>query len=208
MTIVEQIDRDLTEALKAREAERLGALRMVKTALKLRETEVPGSLGDEEALRVLNTLIKQRRDAAEQFRAAGREDLAQKEEREAKVIQGYLPTAASSEEMVRVVEEAVAETGATSPKDMGAVMKAARARLPGQDRRRKGPLRPREGAPRVVTRSPPGRRPVPRTSPQPYLASLTRGTPAASVDGFTGFQVCPIGGQEGRRCETAATPSL
>ncbi len=129
MTIVEQIDRDLTEALKAREAERLGALRMVKTALKLRETEVPGSLGDEEALRVLNTLIKQRRDAAEQFRAAGREDLAQKEEREAKVIQGYLPTAASSEEMVRVVEEAIAETGATSPKDMGAVMKAARARL-------------------------------------------------------------------------------
>ena len=129
MTIVEQIDRDLTEALKAREAERLGALRMVKTALKLRQTEVPGSLGDEEALRVLNTLIKQRRDAAEQFRAAGREDLAQKEEREAKVIQGYLPTAASSEEMVRVVEEAIAETGATSPKDMGAVMKAARARL-------------------------------------------------------------------------------
>ena len=129
MTIVEQIDRDLTEALKAREAERLGALRMVKTALKLRQTEVPGSLGDEEALRVLNTLIKQRRDAAEQFRTAGREDLAQKEEREAKVIQGYLPTAASSEEMVRVVEEAIAETGATSPKDMGAVMKAARARL-------------------------------------------------------------------------------
>ena len=80
MSIVQQIDRDLTEALKAREAERLGALRMVKTALKLRETEMPGSLGDEEALRVLNTLIKQRRDAAEQFRAAGREDLAVKEE--------------------------------------------------------------------------------------------------------------------------------
>ena len=132
MTIAQRIDKDLIEALKAREAERLGALRMVKTALKLRETEVSGALGDEDALRVLNTLIKQRRDAAEQFRSAGREDLAQKEEREAKVIQEYLPGAASPEEMARAVEEAVAETGAASPKDMGAVMKAARARLQGQ----------------------------------------------------------------------------
>ncbi|HEY7139339.1 MAG TPA: GatB/YqeY domain-containing protein [Methylomirabilota bacterium] len=132
MTIVQQIDRDLTEALKSRQAERLGALRMVKTALKLRETEVPGSLGDDDALRVLSTLIKQRRDAAEQFRAAGREDLARKEEREATVIQEYLPEAASPDDMGRAVEEAVAETGATSPKDMGAVMKAARARLQGK----------------------------------------------------------------------------
>jgi uncharacterized protein YqeY len=132
MTIAQQIDRDLTEALKAREAERLSALRMIKTALKLRETEVPGNLGDEDALRVLNTLIKQRRDAAQQFRAAGREDLAQKEEREAKVIQGYLPAAASAEDVARAVEDAVAETGATSPKDMGAVMKAARVRLQGK----------------------------------------------------------------------------
>ena len=132
MTIVQRIDQDLTDAMKTRQAERLGALRMVKTALKLRETEVPGSLGDEDALRVLNTLIKQRRDAAEQFRAAGREDLAQKEEREAKVIQEYLPGSASAEDMARAVEEAVAETGAVSPKDMGAVMKAARARLQGK----------------------------------------------------------------------------
>jgi uncharacterized protein YqeY len=132
VSIVEQIDRDLTEALKARETERLGALRMVKTALKLRASEVPGSLGDDEALRVLGTLIKQRREAAEQFRAAGREDLAQKEEREAKVIQAYLPSAASAADMARAVAEAVAETGATSPKDMGAVMKAARTRLQGK----------------------------------------------------------------------------
>jgi uncharacterized protein YqeY len=132
MTIAQRIDKELIEALKAREAERLGALRMVKTALKLRETEVSGALGDEDALRVLNTLIKQRRDAAEQFRSAGREDLAQKEEREAKVIQEYLPGAASPAEMARAGAEAVAETGAASPKDMGAVMKAARARLQGQ----------------------------------------------------------------------------
>lgn len=131
MTIVQRIDKDLIDALKAREAERLGALRMVKTALKLRETEVPGALGDEDALRVLNTLMKQRRDAAEQFRAAGREDLAQKEEREAKVIQEYLPGAATAEDLARAVADAVVETGATSPKDMGAVMKAARARLQG-----------------------------------------------------------------------------
>jgi hypothetical protein len=132
MTIVQRVDRDLTEALKAREAERLGALRMIKTALKLRETEVRGSLGDEDALRVLNTQVKQRRDAAEQYRAAGREDLAQKEEREAKVVEEYLPAAASAEDMARAVEEAVAETGATSPKAMGTVMKAARARLQGK----------------------------------------------------------------------------
>jgi uncharacterized protein YqeY len=132
MTIVQRIGKDLIEALKARETQCLGALRMVKTALKLRETEVPGSLGDEDALRVVNTLIKQRRDAAEQFLAAGREDLAQKEEREAKIIQEYLPGAASVDDMARAIEAAVAETGATSPKDMGAVMKAARVRLQGQ----------------------------------------------------------------------------
>jgi uncharacterized protein YqeY len=132
MSIVQQIDRDLTEALKARQAERLGALRMVKTALKLRETEVRGALGDEDAYRVLNTLIKQRKDAAEQFRAAGREDLAQKEEREATIIEAYLPVAASAEEMGCAIEDAITETVATSPKEMGAVMKAARARLQGK----------------------------------------------------------------------------
>ena len=146
MTIVQQVDRDLIEALKAREAERLGALRMAKTALKLRETEVRGSLSDEEAVRVLTTLIKQRRDAAEQFRAARREDLALKEEREAQVVQAYLPAAASTEDVTRAVEAAIAETGAISPKDMGAVTKAARARTPGRDRRRQGSRRPREGA--------------------------------------------------------------
>src|SRR5262245_49897646 len=132
MSIVQQVDRDLIEALKAREPERLSTLRLMKTALKLRETEVAGSLQDADALRVLNTLIKQRRDAAEQFRAAGREDLAHKEEREAVVIQGYLPAVASLEDMTRAVEAAVAETAATSPKDMGAVMKASNARLQGK----------------------------------------------------------------------------
>ena len=132
MPIVDQVDRDITAAMKAREAERLSALRLVKTALQLRETEVPGRLDDTEALRVLGTLLKQRREAAEQYRAARREDLARKEENEARIIQGYLPAAASPEEMARAVEEAIAETGATAPKDLGAVMKAVRPKLQGK----------------------------------------------------------------------------
>ncbi|HXG91899.1 MAG TPA: GatB/YqeY domain-containing protein [Blastocatellia bacterium] len=132
MPIVDQINRDITEAMKAKEAERLSALRMVKTALKLRETELPGAIDDAEAARVLNTLLKQRRDAAEQYRAAGREDLAEKEENEARIIQTYLPAAATEEEMSRAVEETIAEMGATSMKDIGAVMKAVRPKLEGK----------------------------------------------------------------------------
>lgn len=132
MPIVDQISRDLTEAMKAKQAERLSAIRMMKTALKLRETELPGSIDDAEAMKVLNTLLKQRRDAAEQYRAGHREDLAQKEEREALIIQTYLPAAASEEDMSRAVDETLAETGAVSMKDMSAVMKAVRAKLEGK----------------------------------------------------------------------------
>jgi uncharacterized protein YqeY len=132
MPIVDQINRDITAAMKAKEAERLSALRLVKTALKMRETELPGGVDDAEAARVLNTLLKQRRDAAEQYRAAGREDLAQKEENEARVIASYLPESATEEEMARAVAEAINELGATSMKDMGAVMKSARPRLEGK----------------------------------------------------------------------------
>ena len=132
MPITDQIDRDITEAMKAKDAERLSALRMVKTALKMRQSELPGGVDDPEAMRVLTTLLKQRRDASEAYRAAGRADLADKEEAEARVIQSYLPASASEEDMARAVEEAVAETGAASAKDMGAVMKAARAKLEGK----------------------------------------------------------------------------
>ena len=132
MPIVDQINSDLTQAMKAREAERLSALRMVKTALKLRETELPGGVDDTEAMKVLNTLLKQRRDAAEQFRAGGREELALKEENEARIIQTYLPAAASGEDIAQAVDEAIAEVGASSMKDMGAVMKAVRAKLEGK----------------------------------------------------------------------------
>src|SRR5215813_13530206 len=112
MPIVEQINQDMIAAMKAREAERLSAIRMIKTALKLRETELPGGVDDTEAIRVLNTLLKQRRDAAEQYRAGRREDLALKEENEARIIQGYLPAAASQDDMASAVAEAIAEAGA------------------------------------------------------------------------------------------------
>ena len=132
MPIVEEINADLTQAMKARDAERLSALRMVKTALKLRETELPGGVDDSEAIKVLNTLLKQRRDAAEQFRTGGREELALKEENEARIIQTYLPASASEADISRAVDESVAEVGASSMKDMGAVMKAVRSKLEGK----------------------------------------------------------------------------
>jgi uncharacterized protein YqeY len=133
MPIVEQINQDVIAAMKAKDAERLSALRMVKTALKLRETELPGGVDDTEAIRILNTLLKQRRDASEAFRAGGREEMAKKEDAEALIIQEYLPAAASPEDIMSAIESAISETAATSMKDMGAVMKAARANLEGKN---------------------------------------------------------------------------
>ncbi|PYP85910.1 MAG: glutamyl-tRNA amidotransferase [Blastocatellia bacterium AA13] len=132
MSIVDQINRDLTEAMKAKEAERLSALRMIKTALKLRETELPGPVDDLEATKVLNTLLKQRRDAAEQYKAGNREELALKEENEARLIETYLPAAATEEDMNKAVNEEIAESGASSMKEMGSVIKGARSRLSGK----------------------------------------------------------------------------
>lgn len=132
MPIVEQISRDIIEAMKAKDPERLSALRMVKTALTMRQSEMPGGVDDTEASRVLNTLLKQRRDAAEQYRAGNREDLAVKEENEARIIQTYLPASASEEEMTAAVADAIVGTGAASMKDMGAVMKVVRSKLEGK----------------------------------------------------------------------------
>jgi uncharacterized protein YqeY len=132
MTVQERIQKEMVEAMKAHHELRLGVLRMMKTAIKLKETEKRAALDEAESLQVLNTLIKQRRDSAEQFRKGGREDMATKEEREITVIEEYMPQAPSEEEMNAAVEAAVAETGAASPKQMGAVMKAAQARLAGR----------------------------------------------------------------------------
>lgn len=132
MPIADQINRDMTEAMKAKQVDRLNALRMVKTALKLRETELAGPMDDAEAMKVLQKLLNQRHDAAEQYRAAGRVDRADKEEEEARLIQSYLPVPPTQEEISAAIEAAVAESGASSVKEMGAVIKLARQKLEGK----------------------------------------------------------------------------
>ena len=133
MSLKERIVKDMTAAMKAKEAARLSTLRMVKAAVQNREIEKGGPLTDEETAKLLQSLVKQRRDSVEQYEKAGREELAEKERAEIAVIEEYLPQAATREEIERAVSEAVAETGATSPKEMGAVMKAALARLAGRN---------------------------------------------------------------------------
>jgi len=129
MSMIEQIQKDITEAMKAREEQRLSTLRMVKTALKNREIEKMGPLDDKESQQVLSTLIKQRKDSIEQFTKGGRKDMADKEAAEIKLIETYLPKAASEEQIVEGVKAVIAEMGAPTMKDMGTVMKNAMARF-------------------------------------------------------------------------------
>ena len=129
MAFLDRIQKDLTEAMKSKEELRLSVLRMVKTALKNKEIEKIRPLEDAESLQVLQTLIKQRKESAEQFARGGRADLADKETREVAIIEAYLPAAPSEAEVNGAIEAAITETGASSPKQMGAVIKAARARL-------------------------------------------------------------------------------
>lgn len=123
----------MTAAMKSKEAARLSTLRMVKAAVQNREIEKGAALTDEELTKLLQSLVKQRRDSVEQYEKAGRAELAEKERAEIAVIDEYLPRAATREEIERAVEEAVAETGASSLKEMGAVMKAALSRLAGRN---------------------------------------------------------------------------
>ncbi len=129
MTVVERITQDLTASMKAQDAARTSTLRMAKAALKNREIEKHGALDDAEALRVLQGLVRQREDSAEQFLKGNRPELAEKERAEIAVLRAYLPAEVSEAEIASAVEAAVAETGASSPKDMGRVMKAALASL-------------------------------------------------------------------------------
>ena len=132
MAFIERIQKDLTQAMKMKEELRLSVLRMVKTALKNKEIEKIRPLEDVEALQVLQTLVKQRRESVEQFTQGGRKDLADKETKEIAIIESYLPAAPSDAEISQAIEAALAETGAASSKQMGAVIKAARARLEGK----------------------------------------------------------------------------
>ncbi|MDT7688836.1 MAG: uncharacterized protein QOE46_1595 [Acidobacteriota bacterium] len=133
MSLKERITNDMTAAMKSRAAARLSTLRMVKAAVQNREIEKGGELSDEEVTKTLQSLVKQRRDSVEQYMKAGRAELASKEQDEIAVIEEYLPRAATREEIEQAVAGAVAETGATSMKEMGAVMKAALARLTGRN---------------------------------------------------------------------------
>jgi len=132
VALSEQIQKDLIEAMKARDELRSSVLRMVKTALKLKEVEKTRPLDDAESIQVLQTLVKQRRESIEQFRQGGRDDLADREAQEITVLERYLPAAPTDSEMQAAIEAAIAETGASSPKQMGLVIKATRARLEGK----------------------------------------------------------------------------
>lgn len=132
MTLTERITRDIADAMKAREQAKLSALRMVKAALMNGEVSKGRALEDSEAQQVLASLIKQRRDSIEQFRNAGRTDLVDKETAELGVLEHYAPPAASAADLEQAVDAAIAETKATSPKDMGRVMKAVMGALAGK----------------------------------------------------------------------------
>lgn len=130
-SLIEQVTKDISDAIKQKDQVTLSPLRMLKAALMNREVAKGQSLTEAEALQVVNSLVKQRRDSIEQFEAGGRQDLADKEKGEIERLQRYLPPAADEAAIAGAIEAAVAETGATGPKDMGKVMKAVTARLAG-----------------------------------------------------------------------------
>jgi uncharacterized protein YqeY len=133
MPLNEQLSADIAAAMKARDASRLSALRMLKAAVMNKSVEKGRDLEDAEVLQVVASLVKQRRDSIEQFAKAGRTDLVDKETGELAVLQAYLPPSATPEEINAAVAEAIAETGATSAKDMGKVMKAVMPKLAGKN---------------------------------------------------------------------------
>jgi len=133
MSLKQQIISDLTASMKAQDAARTSTLRMVKAAFMNREIEKGGELDHEEMMKLLRSLVKQRRDSVEQYEQGGRQELADKEKSEIVVIEEYLPQAASRDEIEKAIDAALAETGATSMKDMGRVMKAAQTALAGKN---------------------------------------------------------------------------
>jgi uncharacterized protein YqeY len=132
MALVEQVSKDITDAMKARDSGRLSALRMLKAALMNSEVARGRALEEGEAQQVLTSLIKQRRDSIELFKSGGRTDLVEKESAELAILERYAPPAASVQEIEQAVQAAIAETGASGPKDMGRVMKAVMSALAGK----------------------------------------------------------------------------
>ncbi len=131
MSISEQITKDITAAMKAREELKLSTLRMMKTAIKNKEIEKRSALDDKEALQVLSTMIKQRKDSIEQFTKGGRKELADKEAAEITIIEAYMPKAVGEEEITAAVRATIAEMGSPTMKDMGTVMKNTMAKFAG-----------------------------------------------------------------------------
>ena len=132
MALIDQVQKDMVAAMKSREEERLSALRMIKAALMKQKVDSPKPLDEAAEMQILKSLIKQRTEAAEMFRQGGRPQQAEKEEAERAMIEAYLPAAASLEEIEKAISEAMAETGVTSLKQMGVVMKAVQAKLTGK----------------------------------------------------------------------------
>jgi uncharacterized protein YqeY len=132
MSLEQDLSADIVAAMKAKDQTRLTALRMLKTALTNKSIEKGRALDGAEELQVVSTLVKQRKDSIEQFTKGGRQDLADKEQAEILILNGYLPASASDEEVAAAVDAAIAETGASSAKDMGKVMKAAMAAMAGK----------------------------------------------------------------------------
>jgi uncharacterized protein YqeY len=132
MSLQNEISSALKDAMRAKDEAKLASLRLVLTAIKRREKDVRRSLKDQEIISVISTQIKQRRESIDQYRKAGREDLARAEESELQVLQAYMPEQVSEEEMSQTLDEVIAEVGAVSMKDMGKVMKAAMAKLAGK----------------------------------------------------------------------------
>jgi hypothetical protein len=132
MPLLDQIQKDMVEAMKAKDEARLSTIRMIKTALQKYKADSPKPLDEPAEIQILNTLLKQRHESADMFRKGGREELAAKEEAEIKLIETYLPSAPTEAEVESAVAAALAETGATSAKQMGVVMKAAQAKLAGK----------------------------------------------------------------------------
>ena len=132
MALLDRIQQDMVSAMKSKDEARLGALRMMKSALKKFEVDSMKPLNEGAEMQVLQTLVKQRRESADLFRKGNRPELADKEEAEIQLLETYLPSAPSSAELEEAVTAAIAETGATSSKQMGSVMKAASAKLAGK----------------------------------------------------------------------------
>jgi len=132
MSLSEQIQKDIVAAMKAKEEARLSALRMVKAALQLKEVEKKRTLDESESIQLLQSLVKQRKESIDQFAKGGRQDLVDKESAELKLLETYLPAGASEAEMDAAISKAIADTGATSMKQMGGVVKAAKEALTGK----------------------------------------------------------------------------